>query len=333
VARRGRAAAVAVLWAVVLGGCGMAGRASPRPAPAPEVIGFWAAGTDTALDPLPRYRNAISVFAPFWYSIEPDGRIVDRVDPAIAAQVASLGIPVAPLFNTPGPQTFLASLWDRLMIVRQISSLVRQHHYAGVDIDFEPPQTQYARDLTAFIIDLKDFLPHHTAIYLDIVPASGGAYDFARLNREVTAYVVMSYDQHDSGSTPGPVAATDWAEAKITRLLQFIPADRLDMGLAWYGYDWLGGTTHAETLPISAIPSALATRAHYDPSSQEMTASYTDDRGLLHTAWWETPQGLASKIQWGKAHHLRGFAVWRLGYQNASLLQQLIQQIHPVAKR
>ena len=282
-----------------------------------------------SLDPLPQYRDAVSVVAPFWYSIEPNGRLVSRVDPSVAAQLAALRIPVAPLFNTPGPQTFLASLWDRLMLVRQISSLVRQYHYAGVDIDFEPPETAYARGLTAFIIDLRDFLPHNTAIYLDIVPVSGGAYDFARLNREVTSYVVMSYDQHDDGSPPGPVAATDWVEAKLTRLLQVVPANRLDMGLAWYGYDWLGGTTHAVTLSLAAIPPALATRAHYDAASQEMTASYTDARGVLHVAWWETPQGLASKIRWGLAHHLRGFAVWRLGYQNASLLKQLIAQIHP----
>jgi spore germination protein len=337
--RRGAAWGVALAAVLTMTGCGTAGNAAPKPRPAvrapknppPEVVGFWASGTDQSLAPLPQYPGSVTVFSPYFYSIEPNGAIVSHVDNAVLSQARSLHLAVVPLFNTPGPQTFLGSIFDRIQLARTISGLVRQQHYQGVDLDFEPAETAYAAGLAAFVIDLHDFLPRGSRLYLDLVPASGAAYRFSAMTPDLTAYILMSYDQHDDGSVPGPVAATDWVAARIRRLLAVAPANKVDMGLAFYGYDWQGGTTHAVTLGLNYIPAAAQAHAHYDPTTQEMTATYTDATGLQHVVWWETPQGLMSKLQLARRLNLHGVAIWRLGYQTPATLG-LLQQYRGVGK-
>lgn len=321
---------------LLMAGCGMAVgplRASPPPGTGAtrEVIGFWAKGAHVSLSPLSRYPHAVTMFSPFWYSIDPAGRIVSKVDTRVLDRAQALHIPIAPLFNTPAAQSFLGSLFSRVAVARAIADIVRRNHYAGVNLDFEPPETRYAAGLAGFVIDLRDMLPPGTKIYLDVVPASGGAYDWPHLAPEVTAFILMSYDEHDDGSMPGPVAATSWVTAKAQRLLTKVPANKLDLGLAFYGYDWLGGTTHAKTLALNSIPPTISSHATYDPTTQEMTGTYVSSRGLRNTFWYESPQGLAAKIRVAESLHLRGVAVWRLGYQTAPLLS-LLTRLHPAVK-
>lgn len=326
--RRGRG----WLWGLVLGigllaGCGTAASSpKPRPHTPPHpfrVLAFWASGTDVSLAPLGRESKAVTAFVPLFYSINPDGSLTNRVDAPVLSQVRRLGIPVVPLFNTPGSQAFLGSILARLNVAREVASLVRSQHYQGVDIDFEPAAPQYAAGLAAFLIDLHDFLPRGSQLYLDVVPSSGPAYRFAQITPEVTGYVLMSYDEHDDGSAPGPVAATDWVRAKLARFLASVPAAKVDLGVAFYGYDWINGTTHALTISLNAIPPQALAVARYDAASQEMHAVYVDAAGVQHDLWWETPQGIAAKMNLAVNDHLQGVAIWRFGYQTPALTQML----------
>lgn len=337
--RMGTRVLAAVLWAGLLTACGLsAGQAKPNPHPTTtsgpvEIIGFWAKGSHVSLSPLSHNSHAITLFAPYWYSVQPNGAITSLVNTGIENQVRRLKIPIVPLFNSPSGQNFLGSLFARVNVARHIAALVRANHYQGVDIDFEPPHTRYRAGLAAFMIDLHDFLPPHSRIYLDVVPSSGGAYDFAHITAEVNAYVLMSYDEHASGTVPGPVAATPWVESKVKRILASIPANKLDLGVAFYGYDWRAGTTHAVTLPLNSLPVQAVKAAKYDAVSQEMTSTYVDSLGIKHEDWWETPKGLMAKVHFAQTLHLHGLAVWRLGYQTGSLLHLLSTAITSPGKK
>jgi spore germination protein len=317
-----------VLGMSLLAGCGPGPAAAPQSkSPAgpkgPQVMGFWARGTNESLTGLRQYPHAVTVFSPFFYSINPNGTIVNRVDTPVLQQARSLHMQIVPLFNTPGAQSFLGSIFTRIGLARRIAGLVQSQHYQGVDLDFEPAETQYRAGLAAFVIDLRDFMPKGSQLYVDLIPATGPAYDFTHMTPSVTAYVLMSYDQHDDGSAAGPVAATTWVQAAVRRLLGMAPANKIMMGLAFYGYDWLGGTTHAVTLGLNYLPPPALHNAHFVSASQEMHATYVDAKGLSHNVWWETAQGLAAKLSLARQLHLYGTAVWRLGYQTPGLLKML----------
>jgi len=289
-----------------------------------EVVGFWAAGNHISLAPASRYPHAVTVFSPLWYTLNPDGSLVDKVNATVAGEASRLHWPVVPIVNLAGPPSFLMSIAGRIVVARNLAGLVRQNHYQGINLDFEPAIAADRSDLAAFVIDLHDLLPKGGRdLYLDLVPASGGAYNYAAMTPEVTAYILMSYDEHDSGSFAGPVAGDGWVRARLKRILSVVPASKVDLGLALYGYQWAAGTTVATTLPANAVPPVVSAHATYDAADQEMTGTYTDAAGTKYVFWYETPEGLATKIKLAEAMHLRGLAVWRLGYQTGGDLALL----------
>ena len=48
----------------------------------------------------------------------------------------------------------------------------------------------------------------------------------------------MNYDEHEVTSGPGPIAAEDWFENNLKRVLQVVPKQKLICAIGNYGYDW-----------------------------------------------------------------------------------------------
>ncbi len=318
-------AAGSMLVLAGLSACG-APRGVAKPTPTgggrlTESVGFWAKGAHASLAPASKYPHSITVFSPLWYTLNPTGGLRSHVDAAAARSAAALHWKAVPIVNLAGRPTFLASVTGRLAVAKSLSALVRTHHYAGINLDFEPAAVAYKTDLASFVTDLHDWLPPAgKGLYLDLVPASGGAYDYKAMTPNLTAYILMSYDQHDSGSAAGPVAATSWVTARLARILSVVPASHVDLGLAFYGYRWVAGTTKATTLPLNAIPPAVSAHAKYNAVDQEMTGTYTGTSGTRYVFWYESPQGLAAKVKLAQSKHLRGVGIWRLGYQTGPAL-------------
>ncbi|MCY0878734.1 MAG: glycosyl hydrolase family 18 protein [Firmicutes bacterium] len=292
-----------------------------------QVIGFWASDASAGLAGLYAYPRSITYFTPFWYSVNAVGGLINRVNTPILHKVKSLHIPITPLVNdATGTQAFLRNPLTRLNAARNIADMVKGQHFAGVDIDFEPTHTALAPELSAFAIDLRDFLPRRAVVTMAIVPNSGGAYQWSQLIPEVNQFVLMSYDEHDDGSYAGPVAATPWVQNILTRMERVVPPNKIDLGIAVYGYIWPQGSTVATTVPYNAVTPTMNAHAKWDTEDQETYATFDTANGPV-VAWWESLQGMNQKIQLAKQDHLNGVALWHLGYANKSVYQLLLHQI------
>lgn len=314
-------AAGATATALLLTGCGAG--APGRPMGRQQVVAFWATGVHQSLASLRKSPRVVTSIAPFIYSIKPDASVKSLPTGSVLPTATKLGIAVMPLFNSPTSESFLSSASLRTQAVSNIAKIMKAGHYSGLHLDFEPPHTRYAGDLVTFVSALHSTLPS-VAIYLDIVPSSGGAYDFTRLTPLITGYALMSYDQHSDGGPAGPVAATPWVQSQLAIVLKNVPKNKLLLGLATYGYAWPQGSTSATTLPLSAIPAAAIKASHYDKTTQEMTATYTVG-GTTYTAWWESMAGVRTKVQLAKKDGLEGVAVWRLGYDTPAFWKTIAQ--------
>jgi spore germination protein YaaH len=236
---------------------------------------------------------------------------------------------MTPLVNdATGTQAFLGNIFTRVRAARAIADMVKANHFQGVDIDFEPPHTYRVNELTAFMIDLHDFMPRGSDITLAIVPHSGGAYDYGKLAPEINQFVLMSYDEHDDGSPPGPVAAIGWVQNLVARLKRVVPSQKILLGIPAYGYLWRAGSTAAVTVPYNAVTPLMNRYAQWDSADQETYAVFDTASGPM-VAWWESLQGMNEKIQVAKRDHLAGIAIWHLGYANNAVYQLLLHQIGP----
>lgn len=289
-------------------------------------MGFWANDVSTPLTALYANPRAVSDLSPFWYSVDASGGIRSHVNTTILNEARKLHIPITPLVNdATGTQAFLTSPATRMAAARNIADLVATMHYQGVNIDFEPPHTHLRAALTAFTIDLRDFLPRQEVLTMDVVPHSGGAYNYPKLAPEVDQFVVMSYDEHSSGTPPGPVAAISWVQSIVHRLEKSVPPSQILLGVALYGYSWPAGSTHAATVPYNAVSPSMDKAAHWNSLYQETYANFSGAAGP-QVAWWESLQGMNQKIRIAKSDHLAGIALWHVGYANNAVYQLLLHQ-------
>lgn len=296
-----------------------------------KVLGFWAPNLAQSPSTLANQKGSISYMAPFWYSMTASGTISSKVDPVLLAEIHKKKLPILAMVNDlTGKQTFLTSPATRKAAVHSIDSLIAKNHYAGVNIDFEPPHTLLAGDLTLFMRELHDSLPKSDQIVLDVVPHSGGAYDFRALAPEVTQFQLMSYDQHSDGTAPGPVAALNWVTSITTRLKTLVPANKIYLGIALYGYKWpSASSTTAATIPYYAITPAMKSKEVWNTRYDEMTETIGPA-----VYWWENRQGIAQKIALAKKEHLYGIALWEVGYATPAIYSELLkdvgkQAVHP----
>src|SRR5205814_7245047 len=72
----------------------------------------------------------------------------------------------------------------------------------------------------------------------DVTVGWAGAYDYAALGAAADLVTIMAYEYSGPFSGPGSVAPYDWVDRVLAFAGSQIPAQKLVLGVAWYGYDW-----------------------------------------------------------------------------------------------
>ncbi len=123
------------------------------------------------------------------------------------------------------------------------------------------------------------------------------------------------------GYTYGPPLAVAPLD-QVTRVVEFgvsqIPADKLDLGMANYGYDWAlpfeKGVTKARALGLNeAVETAFQNNAEiqFDEVAQSPYFNYTRD-GIEHIVWFEDVRSILGKLKLMNIKNLRGLGYWQL---------------------
>lgn len=336
-----RTATLALSLAASLAGCSFMGAPPPAPKPAPrvaqtpappaprlKVMAFYDQVAGQAAPPNPlallqAHPGLVTELAPFWYKVEPTGSVVGRPQDNLPALAARQRLPLVPLFNNArGTDAFLKDPAARTRAVGAIAGLVRDKHYAGVNIDFQGLPPADRQDLTTFMEALARALPKGSLLSMSVVPlkttnGSQSAYDYRALDHIVGAMVLMAYDLHGDGTPPGPVSPIRWVARAIVRARRAgVAANKLYLGIADYGYDWAAGSTKATTVPLKVMHAYRYGHYRYVPRYQEATATYVA-HGVKHVIWFVPDRGAVARIRLAERYRLGGVAFWRIGYEDA----------------
>jgi len=110
--------------------------------------------------------------------------------------------------------------------------------FDGVQVDFESISRDDAEAFFGFLADLKAALPAGKKLSIAIPARTrlvADAYEYSRIAAIVDRMVVMAYDEHWSGSSPGPVASLPWCAKVANYARSVVDAGKLIMGLPLYG--------------------------------------------------------------------------------------------------
>ena len=203
-------------------------------------------------------------------------------------------------------------------VVAAVAHQVARGPWDGVNVDFELVRASDGAGLTRFVAQLQSAMPRSKTVSIDI-SASGTVaiyrhrgYRLGLLRRHVDVVDLMAYDY--SGPTwtgPGPIGPLDWQRRSVEALLRAVPASKVQLGVAGYGYTWpANGTgtsvTDRQARRLVADDSATPT---WMPDEGEWTATLSDGTVL----WWSDARSYDLRVTLAQQLHLRGTAVWRLG--------------------
>ena len=267
--------------------------AASQPAVGRRVLAYYVPYDPTSWASLEAHPAAIDIVAAQWVTIDACGQLGSRDDQTLKQFARAHGIRVFPSLLTLSGWLNHRLLTDEAVSARAIGEIVEYvaaEGYDGFDLDLEGVEPQDRAAYTAFVAGLGAALRERGKALALAVPAKGrdattgwaGAYDYAALGEHADLVTIMAYEYRGAWSGPGPIAPYDWVDEVLAFASSQIPADKVLLGLAFYGYDWnttSGGTRALGYAQAAALAERYEVPIVLDPATQSATFRYQAPAG------------------------------------------------------
>ena len=303
---------------------------------------FYVSDDYTSLASLQLHYRDIDLLIPeALHAVAEDGRLDVEPDPKLVTFLQSLqsrnvDLPVMSMVNNydgkkgwcpPEMLQMLANPQARERLAVQLERYADAERQPGVVVDFESLPKSSEKDFEKFIHDLGEALHARGLKLMVALPAADFTYDYKYIASQCDAIILMNYDFHWPTSSPGPIAPQDWFARNIENMVKLVPADKLVMGIANYGYDWPAKTSRnlqpvarAVTFQQGVVTAVEAqSDITFDPDTFNPHYSYYDEKDLVHTVWMLDGVTAYNQMRAAERAGVRGTALWRLGMEDPSL--------------
>jgi spore germination protein YaaH len=217
---------------------------------------------------------------------------------------------------------------DRARLASAASRIARHADsldYSGLVIDFETLEPTDVATQLAVMRAIRDSARAHGVTTMAVaVPAEANAAYPTRELLDVADHVlVMLYDQHWSGSEPGPISAPDWVTRNLARVVSEAGAARVIAALPLYGYHWRRGAPGVgvsyEEGRRAAEQAGIVMRR--DSATHAMRGTSVDGA----TSIWLTDATLLERLVQGVERvGVSRVALWRLGQEDPAVWSRII---------
>ena len=278
----------------------------------------------------------LTVISPTWFAVtDARGTVASKADWKYVQDAHDKGYKVWALisnsFDPDMTKVFLADESAQDRAVRQLLMYTALYDLDGINVDFENVYDDDKDRLTAFVARLADKLKEqHVVLSIDATVPSGvpmwsNCYDRAALAKIVDYFMVMTYDEHwRSSPVAGSVASIGWVERGIINTLQYVPKEKLLMGVPFYTREWResgNGRVRASTMWMADVENKVAryglTPKWLDEAGQHYI-EYGDDN-YRYKVWIEDGKSLGLKVDLAKKYELAGVAAWRKGFEKPGI--------------
>ena len=218
-----------------------------------------------------------------------------------------------------------AAYTDRL--IQNLLETMSAKGYEGVDIDFEYILAQDRDAFSAFVRQVAETMRasgYHTSVALapkTSADQAGLLYegkDYRALGEAADHVLLMTYEWGYTYGPPMAVAPINQVRRVVEYALTEIPAEKVDLGIPNYGYDWPlpfeRGVTKAATLSnVGAVRLAVEQGAEiqFDNLAESPYFTYVSD-GIAHEVWFEDVRSLQAKFRLIQEYNLHGCGYWQI---------------------
>ncbi len=213
------------------------------------------------------------------------------------------------------------------MLINELLRTMEQKRYMGVDIDFEFVKEEDRDAFSAFVGNVAETMRaygYETSVAL--APKTSkeqrgilvSGKDYRALGEAADYVLLMTYEWGYTYGPPMAVAPLNQVRRVVEYALTEIPAEKINLGIPNYGYDWPlpfeRGVTAARTINnVQAVRIAIEQRAEiqFDETAMSPYFTYTEN-GIRHEVWFEDVRSLAAKFDLIKEYNLRGCSYWQI---------------------
>ena len=293
-----------------------------------------------------RTNNALQTVSPSWFDLNADGSLkLNPVSKTLVDRMRAGNIKVVP---------FLSNHWDRAagvnalknadLLSTQIAHHISLYGLDGVNVDIENVTESQRGQYAEFVRLLRLKIPARKEVSVAVAANPNGwktgwhgSYDYAALAKNADHLMMMTYDEHYEGGPSGPVAGIGFVENSIKYALSQTTADKLVVGLPFYGRIWSvnNNSVMGKGIAIDTINSMIKdykAAVTFDAASQSPKAEFeikTGDKQYVvggkpllpgkYVVWFEDSRSLQAKLSLVRKYDLKGAGSWALGQEDASI--------------
>lgn len=212
-------------------------------------------------------------------------------------------------------------------LISNLLETVAWKNYGGIDIDFEYILAEDRISFAQFVTRVR--IAANEAGYpvsVALAPKTSdnqpgllyGGKDYRLLGEAANHVLLMTYEWGYTYGPPMAVAPINKVREVVEYALTRIPAEKINLGIPNYGYDWPlpyeKGVTAASTISnTQAIEIAIAHSAVIEFDQVSMSPHFTYDQdGVLHEVWFEDVRSLNEKFSLIQEYGLRGAGYWQI---------------------
>lgn len=293
---------------------------------------FYVAWSPESFYSLERNIHKLNLVLPEWIFINPTAdTLFTTIDSRGLAVMKTAGVNIMPLLSNAFNGTFHGDAVHRIInnkakkerLINDLIKILQQNNFTGVNVDLEELQESSDEAFVSFQKELYERL--HAKGFLvtqDVIPFNND-YNYQSLAQYNDYIFIMAYDEYSSGTKPGPIAEQKWIEAAVDEAVQKLPASKIILCLAAFGYDWpKGDSTDPADVQVLSYQNALSTakeaqaKIDFDNDTYNLHYTYYDDDNILHEAQFTDAATTFNAMRFANESRVAGVALWRLGSED-----------------
>jgi spore germination protein YaaH len=315
---------------------------------------FYMIETPNSVKSFVEHADKIDVIVPAWYSVDGNGLVWGGPNPEVLKVAAEHHVPVMPivaLATQAELHKLLTTQASKNAFKDALVSESKKNAYTGFQIDFENVNWTDRDLLSALVAETASVLRQEKLqLTIATVPnAPGfpgksafshwlyanwrGSFDLKALAQSVDLICLMTYDQNTRWTMPGPVAGYPWTVENVEYALQFVPKEKLSMGIPVYGYHWFAGDPGKDEKPnptaeyigqheIDGYVAAYHPKVEWDAVDRvSWFYFYRDD--MRDWVFFTDKRGFQERLNIVRDRGLGGFCSWVLGAEDPEIWSML----------
>lgn len=228
-------------------------------------------------------------------------------------------------YNPAAIRTLAANAPALAQLARTVAHRTSELGLSGIVLDFQGHSREDLASLVRVASTIADSARARGATQVGITVPAGdtAAYPAQALRRVADLILVMLYDEHRSGTSPGPVASPEWVSRNLDVRIAEVGPSRLVAVLPLFGYQWRG----SEAAEVIGYEDARDIALGGGVSLDRDPASHTL-HGSRPGAWeiWVPDAELLVRLVAGiRETGVRRIALWHLGAEDPALWTRVVR--------